>query len=475
MIFQSCVLYKSKLLIALNSLTKSDLDKFELFINSPFFNRDQHIILFYNEVLNVIIAQKKLDKLLIFEKLFPGQNYSDTKIRLLQSNLFKLLEQFIKYKMTLSGPSIYPELKLLDYYRSKKIEKCKNSQYLKLERQISEQLVDEDPYYLYELDLLDEHIKDFASQKSIKPNLLQEFYDKTQEATLLMILKTACRLFTEKSVFNYTFDVGILPEILPWIKENREKCSPQIRLYFAYFNMINDSEEEQHYIDFQALLAEYYYLFESQELRDLYLAANNYCIRKLNQGHREYELQALNNYRSALDNKVLFENGRLSQRTYNNIVALALKSNQLEWASQFMEDYTSSLAAHEQVSSYNLNKARLAYVQKDFERGLELLQGADFKPMLNNLSAKTLMIKLFYEMGEYDVLYYQLKAMRAFLYRNKVIGYHKKAFINLIRYTEKLLRLRPDDQHKMEKVKTDILNEDIIWEKDWLLNQLIDK
>ena len=116
--------------------------------------------------------------------------------------------------------------------------------------------------------------------------------------------------------------------------------------------------------------------------------------------------------------------------------------------------------------------ARLNYVKKNLPKALELLQNADFKPMLNNLSAKTLMIKIFYETEEHDVLYYQLKAMKAFLYRNKVMGYHKKAFNNLIRYTEKLLRIPKGEKVKINKIIQSIQGEEIIWEKSWLLSQL---
>ena len=71
----------------------------ELFIQSPFFNNDQLITQFYNEVIETIISQKKLNKQSIFTKLFPREVYSDTKLRLLQSNLFRLIERFLRYKI----------------------------------------------------------------------------------------------------------------------------------------------------------------------------------------------------------------------------------------------------------------------------------------------------------------------------------------------------------------------------------------
>ncbi len=464
-------MYKSKLFQVLSKLTKKELKNFELFVSSPFHNQDLKLKDFYIQLKFYISQQAEVDKKAVFLKIYPQKTYNDTLFRLNQSQLFRLLESYLILEHSTASP-IQDQQTLLAFYRMNQLWKPYHSTLNKI-------LKDHDPngrlgeQYLEDSTILNEEQINFQSlQKGIKPDLLQKFYDQRNQIFLIKILRTACRLLTERSVYNYTFDLGYLPSIIQWISEKSDPMNPIVELYLAYYKMLQDPKEEFNYENFSKLLSQHSNLFSLQELRELYLAAHNYCIKKVNQGHRHYQLLALNNYIDALNKEVLFEHGYLSQRTYNNIVALALKSNQWEWVEDFMEQYTTHLLPGEQEGTYHLNHARLAYVKGDLGQALELLQGADFKPMLNNLSAKTLMIKLFYETDELDVLHYQLKAMKAFLYRNKVMGYHKKAFNNLIKYTEKLLRLHKGDNKKIEKIKTAIQEEEIIWEKPWLLNQL---
>ncbi len=464
-------MYKSKLYQVLAQFDKKEIKRLDLFLNSPFFNQDRRIILYFNEIKTSLVSKEQLDKKLLFNHLFPNKSYDDTLLRVLQSQFLKLVEKFIFHNQS-SENDFESTFQLLEYYRIRQLWKPYTTHLKKIATHFASNSIGDESHIWYRYKYMTEKINLEAFNKTIKPDSLQNYYNSVSDVHLTALLKSACRLLTEESVYNYTFDIGTLNTLAGWIKTHEQNLSPIVRVYFAYYQMLEDPSAEEHYQTFVQLLAQHNSIFPKKELRDLYLVANNYCIKRVNQGDKKYENLALKNYKDALEEEVLFENGLLSQRTYNNIVALALKNNQWDWVEDFMDKYTQSLRSSEQESTYHLNKARLSYVKQDFDQALELLQGADFKPMLNNLSAKTLMIKLFYETEEYDVLYYQLKAMRAFLYRNKVMGYHKKAFNNLIRYTEKLLRIHSGDKQKIEKVKSSIEDEEIIWEKEWLLTQL---
>ena len=441
---------------------------------SPFFNQDKRIILYFNEIKSSIVKDEIPDKKLLFRKLFPNKPYNDTMLRVLQSQFLKLVERFIFHDQSYQNEFDFT-FQLLEYYRVRQLWKPYQAHLKKIATHFTLDSIDDESHIWYRYKYMTEKINLEAFNKTINPDSLQHFFNSVSDVYLTALLKSACRLLTEESVYNYTFDIGTLNTLASWLKKHEPDLSPIVRVYYAYYQMLEDPSAEEHYQTFVHLLTKHNSIFPKKELRDLYLVANNYCIKRVNQGDKKYESLALKNYKDALEEEVLFENGLLSQRTYNNIIALALKNNQWDWVEDFMEKYTRSLRFSEQESTYHLNKARLSYVKQDYDQALQLLQGADFKPMLNNLSAKTLMIKLFYETEEYDVLYYQLKAMRAFLYRNKVMGYHKKAFNNLIRYTEKLLRIHTGDTQKIAKVKSSIEDEEIIWEKEWLLKQLESK
>ena len=62
--------------------------------------------------------------------------------------------------------------------------------------------------------------------------------------------------------------------------------------------------------------------------------------------------------------------------------------------------------------------------------------------------------------------------MKNFIRRKKIIGYHQVNYQNLIRLTQKLLRLRKTNAAAVESLKQEILAQDVLTEREWLLKQL---
>ena len=118
--------------------------------------------------------------------------------------------------------------------------------------------------------------------------------------------------------------------------------------------------------------------------------------------------------------------------------------------------------------------ARLQYERKAFDSALQHLQRAEYKDLLNNLIAKTLQLKIYYELAEFDLLESHLQTLKIFISRKKALAYHQQNYLNLIRYTQKLLKLKPYDNQARTALKNAIKNEEILSEKTWLLKQLSD-
>ena len=62
--------------------------------------------------------------------------------------------------------------------------------------------------------------------------------------------------------------------------------------------------------------------------------------------------------------------------------------------------------------------------------------------------------------------------MKAFLRRKEIIGYHRRNYRNIIRYTIKLLHLNPHDKAAAQQLRDKIGAEAVLTEKAWLLAQL---
>ncbi len=103
---------------------------------------------------------------------------------------------------------------------------------------------------------------------------------------------------------------------------------------------------------------------------------------------------------------------------------------------------------------------------------LQHLQQADYKDLINNLIAKTLQLKIYYETDEYDALDAHLQSMQTFIRRQRVIGYHKTNYQNIVRFGRRLLQLNPNSREDRQAMRQQIASEPVLTEREWFLEML---
>jgi outer membrane PBP1 activator LpoA protein len=87
------------------------------------------------------------------------------------------------------------------------------------------------------------------------------------------------------------------------------------------------------------------------------------------------------------------------------------------------------------------------------------------------MAAKTIALKIYYALNEYDVLEAHLEALIKYIRRKPGLGYHRNNYLHLARYTQKLIALNWDDKPKIEALRQKIETEPMLTEREWLLEQ----
>lgn len=154
------------------------------------------------------------------------------------------------------------------------------------------------------------------------------------------------------------------------------------------------------------------------------------------------------------------------------MVGIGLHLEELLWVEWFVNAYKTYLEPAFREVTYNLNAARLEYTRQHYKKALIHLQSADYKDLINNLLAKTLQLKIYYELEEFDLLDTHLNAMQTFINRKKKLSYHQQNFLNIVNMTRRLLTLNPYDKMAKLELKQAMEEEKILTEKAWLLAQL---
>lgn len=464
----------SRLIDFFLSFSKRDRRNIEKWLTSPFFNRQESLVKLW---LYLEMSWNELDiipsKTQAFKHVFPNQVYDDQLMRLCMSDLYKQLEQYIAYcEMTTDSTKI--QLHLTRGLRKRNLPAAYQRNLKKAVEILERSAIRNVEYYqdLYEIQL-EQYQLTSSDQPTGKLNL-QNLADTMDIAYMAAKLRQICLLVSHQNVYqaDERYQFGLLDEVIDYIQKSNLLDIPAISVYYFCFFSLTQPANETHFLQFKKLLFSYGQQFPAAELRDLYLLAINYCVRQANDGKNNYVHELMDLYKEGLKADSLLENGQLSRFTYHNIAAAGIKTGEFQWVAHFIQEYKPALEKKYRESSFSFNLARLSYSQNQYDQALPLLQKANYRDVLLNLAAKTLLLKIYFELGEFSLLHAHLEAMKSYLRRKHVIGYHRKNYRNIIRYTQKLLSTNLFDKSAREALKTKIKLEEVLTERDWLLNQL---
>ncbi len=463
---------QSKLVELVESLEKKEKTACRKFLQSPYFNHREDVY----QLFNWVIQHKNRKKEQAFQHLFPGSPYDEQEISLVMSYLLKLIEQFLAVQEQLNNP-IDHQFHLLKSYQRRNLPKHFQQTLSGIQKQLDKSKYRDKIYY--------EHFRDFhwAAYLNDAPNRIENYQrletvsEMTDIAYFSQKLRQICLLTAHQSV--YSVDDNLIEQMnqtfFPYLEQRRLTDIPAIGIYYHGYFVLQDKVGLDHFQAFKNLLFSQGHLFRFADLKELYVIAINYCVKQVNKGDQSFFREMLSLYQEGLSSKVLIERGRLSHFVYHNAVAAALQTEEFTWAETFIFQYRKLLDQKYRESAFRFNQARLAFAQYNYDEALTLLNSTHFQDVLLNLGAKTIMLKIFYLLQEFDLLDAHLNAMNNFIRRNRVIGYHKTNYLNIIRYTKKLLALNFFDKKEVSKFQHAIAAETVLTEKDWLLQQASEK
>lgn len=463
---------KSRLLDVFRQLDRRDIRLFSKFVRSPYFNQQETLVQLWDYLVGHSDTGKdQLEKAVAFKKLFPGKPYNDPVMRLMMSDLYQLIGQYIACQQLLTDPLKMSCLQAAGWQERQNAVQFERS--LLLAEKTAESATPESADLHWDTFKIGLEKYMFTARSAPAGNFdFSALVHHIDAAYLAARLRLACLAFTHKTVYGLESQFYFLDELLGYAKQSDLLRSPLVGVYYHCYLSLRDSEQAEHFQAFKTILIGQGKSFSAPELRDLYLFAINYCIRKVNENQLDFFFQVMDLYKEGLQTGSLLENGQLSRFTYHNIVAAALQTGEYAWAEQFIQAYKALLAKAYRESSYSFNLARLAYRQKQYDVALPLLQKANYRDLLLNLAAKTLLLKIYYELSEHDLLHAHLTAMKTFIRRKRVIGYHHDNYLKIVRFTAKLLTINRFDRTERAALRQEIEQDLTLTEREWLLEQL---
>ncbi len=473
---------KSKIYIALQHLETYELNQFEKFINSPYFNQNQKLIKYYNYLKPFLKGKREEDiqKQDIWNYIGMNEEYNDLKFRKYSSDLLKLFENYL-------GQQIYEKNNLnianniLENVSKKGILNLYNS-VLGTAKRLSDRHIDRNAEYYYYLFILERNRFNLSTEyekktkkKSAYTHLnIGEMSENLDVFYIAQKLRLYSTLLSWKRIYKLDIELNFINEIIDFIQSIDYEKYPPVAIWYQIYLTIKDDKNTEHYYKLKALIDKYINSFPFEELEDIYDSALNYCIKKANTGASEFYDELLILYKDMLNNNVILEQGKMNPTRFRNIIYTATVANEFDWAENFIYEFKDKLDEKYKDNAVTFNLAQVNFARGNFNKVVEYLRDVEFDDMVYELRSKNTLIRTFYETKELSLLDSLLDSFNVLLNRKKrtIPDNRRKNYKLVIKFVKKLINVNQYDKNKILKLKEEIETTDNFPNKKWLVEKV---
>jgi hypothetical protein len=473
-----------KLISFLSSFSSSELQAFDGFLRSPYFNQNSELVKLFmllQAPLTDLPGPKlqqaaKLEKKVVWKKLFGRQAYNDAKLRRYCSELLHLAYQFkyvdhcisdakeeIVYLLnTTKQPGMEKHFRGID----RKFNNLKQSEH-QPSRDYFEQLYAYHMAHHRKQEATGEKLDNFRQIECADYYLDCHYY--------LQKLKHYCDALGYQNFMARKPDIRLPEDFLEKLSHSDLlKEQPWLRMYYFTARMLAAENGEPWFYKLKEQLFSEVEQLPEEDANALCIHLSNFCIdKKINVGETAFFHELFDVYRRSIESGLLIKNEVLSHQDYKNIISVGLHIKEFAWVEYFIQHYTEKLSAEYRENALTYNLAKVYFHQAQYEKVIEQLREVEYQSPVYALGSKLLLLLTYFEMGEFLALDSLLDSFRIYLRRNRQISREvKQQYLNVIRFTRKLSRVNPGDEKRLLKIEQQVQNCKTLAARQWLQEKI---
>ena len=468
----------NKLISLLRTLDRSELRRSRKLIQSPYFGGNDKLVAFFDELVkrlgrNAVLDQKKIWRATVG----AHKEYNDVRFRKYASDLFKLIQQF-KIQEQLAEE---PELNNYLYLAS--LEKGSPDKLIRgIERNwqgggatIAGE-VDHTKYlYQHLLEIRKDSLLNYEHRPYERGNY-EEISHTLDLYYIVSKLKTAIDAQSRRHTEATGYTIRAVDLIVQHIEnDDYYQQFPIVVIYHAMYEMeVSQQDEASFYRYKEALMKQSADLLQHLGV-ELIRPALNFTVVSISQGKQNFLKEYLEIYRFGLEKNMLYKPGTqtLTPAQFKNVVTVALRSGDFQFAEDYIRDYQIYIPESQRVNAVTYNSATLHFYRKEYDQAQLLLNAVEYEDINYNLNAKSMLLSIYYDTKEIDLLDYLLDTMLAFLNRHKEISRtNYEMFHNLVLYTRRLTRILPSSEKDIKQLEADLSQEKLVASRSWLQQKI---
>jgi len=475
---------KSSVIKLLQTFSKQELSEFEIFLDSPYFNTNKNLQRLLSLTLKFLIDNESdiLTKEKLWKEMFPAKIYSDGIMRNLLYELNKCAENYLRHK-NFSKNFEYDKALLNELFERNHFGVLEKKLDL-FEKKINT-LVNKDENYLYNKIYIVEFRTNILKDKSLLETYRYGQSKLQLELFLLSFSVSELSLFIEEQRANVKHNSKLLESLLgifenkindfgnnpliqiylllclAFVKPGYENCIKAKKIFEKNYNAFDVVDKKNIYSVFQTIFLKYFdagILTTLNEVKELYIEMIN-------------------------DKDVLeFRSGKISLNLFRNILSTFLTTNEFELAKSFIENYMENADTQNLSHLREYSLAHLYFSEGDYRKVLEICNKIDYNNFFESVAdnfyykidIKRLIIKSFFEMGDWEGAIYMIDSAKHFITNSNSINSHtRESYLTFLKLTEELIR-KSDIKNKseIELIKYRILKMPAFGNKKWLQEKI---
>lgn len=471
-----------KLLSLLATFSRLSLSRFRKFLLSPYHNENPAL----TELFDLIDEQwramgpdafnsKQLSKPVVWKKLFGAEPYKDAILRRLASELLHLAYQFL-YSETCRETAMEEKLALLRQFKAPSMDK----HFRGLLRQAQALQESATPHsstaYLHAYYLEQAQHQQLEAQGGSLPHFhhLEQADAQLDHFYYAQKLKHYCDALGYENFLSRKPEIALPAGFMDQLEQSGLLEAPLLRAYYLVAQMLAQPQGEGYFQELKQLFFSRHAGFAPEDCHTLVIHLKNYCIhKKINAGVSEYFAELFDIFKRAMDAGLLLKDGRLDPQDYKNIITVALFVQAFDWVESFIQDYTSHLPEDNQGNALAYNLAKVYFHQGQYEKVIAQLREVEYQSLVYALGSKLMLLKTYFELGEYLALDSLIESFRIYLRRKGEISRQvRQQYMNVLRFVKKLSNLAPHDRQGLAKIKEEALACEELAAKKWILEKI---
>ncbi len=476
----------TKLVLLLRTFNKTEFEKFEKFVKSPFFNSSEQLVSFFEILKKDHPDYKVLTKEKIFGHFYPKEEYKDKKIRDLFSRMLEIAQSFLaqlELEKNENTKSFYVLRQLLE----RRLERHFKSRYKETEKNLSAYTIIDEEYFISEYTKLKLNLEQLNTFKNVSletsyGELIYDEYDHFLNFVIYKVLNYtlvfSIRKYSLNSEVNLEFSGKVIEFLDKYPRENYPVISiirNVLRLQSKENEPVSD-EDVQTYNMLVGQLTDNFDNLNKENKRFIYIYLVNYTRLKSLAYNPYFKEEYYRLLKFSIENDLYpKENNYFNESSYVIVATEALIRKDFEWAEYFIEKYKLELKDEVRENAYTLCMANLYYRKGNYEKALKFLVKVSIEDIYYQLKVKNLQVKIHYEIGDYEMCKSVIDSFRHFLSSVKQFPeFVRIRFVNYINLTSRMVNVwLGGDPRNMIEINREIkeIAQEKVESKSWLIAQ----